>query len=188
MSLWEIIVASVGIGVHVFVVTGRIGAGQADLRAGKIAWMGAFFAAIQIVMLGAGIALNLLLQHCLSMNAVRASQLIVFALMIIIIMQMMTSAFGQSRYSEHLEASLTYQTCARKAVMASMESVLMGMCVYYLGRGVALVEAAWMIGITTVAAIVGLWFGYRYGMGREQIPLVTGALLLAVIAFQMILG
>lgn len=187
MNILTVLLASIGLSIHVFHTTLKIGATQVNLKNTKTTLMGLIFGLVQILMLILGIVLSLIIEDLTSMTIIsEIYKYLAFAFLFVLGFKMLHSVFSEINFEEKRQEAISLKICTIIAIRTSLEAFIVGMGIYYFNPD-TIYDILCVLVCSTLAAILGLWYGYWNGFYYSKKLCLLGGILLSVTAFKIIL-
>lgn len=186
MSLWEVLIVSVGLSLDAFTIAVCRGSTQGNLKKPTAILVGLIFGAIQTIMLASGMIiaiypmLNIQNEKIISINQ-WFSAIILFYLGI----KFLKNAFKVSNLNERREEFFGYKGSVVLALATSLDAFILGISFGLLGTGI-ISNVAILFIVTSALVAVGLWVGYCIGNKYKRQIDICGAIILLGIGIKVI--
>lgn len=188
MSLWEVIIVSIGLSLDALTVAVCRGSNQGNLKKTTAILVGVIFGAVQTMILALGMAiaifplLNIQNEVIISINQ-WFSAIILFYLGI----KFFKNAYKSYECDERREEFFGYRGTVFLALATSVDAFILGIGLGLLKTRIVSNTVIIFI-ITTVLVSLGLWMGYCVGNRYKRQIDICGGLILIGIGIKFILN
>lgn len=178
MSIWEVIIVSIGLSLDAFTVAVCKGATHASLKKATALLSGIIFGAIQTLMLGIGMCIAWFPMIKIdSMRMISINTWFSAIILIFLGIKIIKNACKEGLIEERRDDFFSYKGILFLAFATSVDALILGISLGLLATNILTVFIIIFIS-TAILVAAGMWTGYSVGdKHRKKIDIIAGLIL-----------
>lgn len=178
MSILEIIISSIGLGMDAFAVAVGIGLSMKEFKIKNGLIVGLYFGIFQALMPLIGYKIGSYFEKII----ITIDHWVIFALLSIIGINMIKESREDKLYSN----DISFKSMIPVSIATSIDALAVGITMSFLKVNIILVILS--IGIITfIMSFIGVWLGNKFGSKYEKKAQILGGIILIVIGIKILI-